>query len=182
MWLSEAAERGDVGLETGLLEYEAALLGNLALRTPGSGGADEAAPAEPDSGDDIDDLYVSLHKFGRAVEGLKRASSQPGGKGSAPENLLFGILGEIASLKEKAQIARKGEVTQFCDACAGFIQYALDNGRLQDVRIVNVLDNANITLQTVFETAGVEDNDSLESTIQLLQRPHDLLNSMPVVR
>ena len=91
------------------------------------------------------------------------------------ESRIYDILNELASLGEQAADAGKRDLSQFVSACSGFAQYVLDNSRLHDVRVVNILDNANITLQTVFETTGVEDNDSLQSTIQLLKQPKDLL-------
>ena len=176
MWLMEAAERGDAGLENGMMEYQATVLGDLVVNAFKTDSAAREIAGPRMLPDQIDNLYVSLHKFGRGVEELKRGSLEGGIFKGIQENRLYRILNELASLKEAAVAAGKEQVIHFGDACSEFIQYVLDNGLLNDVRIVNVLDNANITLQTVFEAAGIEDNDSLLSTIQLLKRPQDLLN------
>lgn len=176
MWLLEAVERGDVGLENGAMDYQAAVLGELVINAPNADGTVQGVADTGTLHGHVDDLYVSLHKFGRVMEELKRCSLEAGGFKGIQEDQLYKILGELASLKENAVAAGKEEAVQFGDACTEFIQYVLDNRLLNDVRIVNVLDNANITLQTVLEAAGIEDNDSLQSTIQLLKRPQDLLD------
>jgi hypothetical protein len=175
MWLLDVAERGDVGLENGVMEYQASMLAALLTGEDGSerGKNVEATTSLPDR---IDKLYISLHRFGRAIEELKRNSFEDGVFRSVGESQIFSLLSELASLGEHAMDAGKNDLSQFVSACNGFAQYVLDNGLLHDVRVVNILDNANFTLQTVFETAGVEDNDSLQSTIQLLNQPKDLLD------
>lgn len=175
MWLLDVAERGDVGLENGVMGYQASVLGALLTEGTGSepGKNVGAVTSLPDR---IDKLYISLHRFGRAIEELKRHSTKEGVFSSIGESWIYNLLSELASLGEHAVDAGKSDLSQFVSACTGFVQHVLDNGLLHDVRVVNILDNANYTLQTVFETAGVEDNDSLQSTIQLLNQPKDLLD------
>ena len=176
MWLVEVVERGDLGVENGVMDYQATVLGNLIVNGFKGGGASKAHRNPKQLPDKVDDLFISLHKLGRVMEELKRSSLEAGVFKGIQESQLFKILSELAPLKEHALQAEKREVARFSDACSGFIQYVLDNGLVNDVRIVNVLDNANITLQTVFEVAGGEDNDSLQSTIELLKRPGDLFD------
>jgi len=175
MWLLHIAERGEVGLENGVMDYQASVLGALIPRgiVAESGKNAGVLTLLPDQ---IDNLYISLHKFGRAIEELKRHSIEDGVFGEVEESRIYDVLNELASLGEQAVDAGKRDLSQFVSACSGFAQYVLDNRLLHDVRVVNILDNANITLQTVFETAGIEDNDSLQSTIQLLNQPKELLN------
>lgn len=175
MWLVDAVERGEVGLENGVMEFQATALSNLAVEAFNANGAVKAT-SERIASAQVDDLYVSLHKFGRLTEELKRSSLEAGVFQGINENQLYNILNELASLKENAVASGKQDAAQFGEACSEFIQYVLDNELLNDVRIINILDNANITVQTMFEAAGIEDNDSLQSTIQLLKRPKELLD------
>lgn len=171
MWLLDVAERGHVGLENGVIDYQASSLGRLLIRGPDTKVITVLPPSNR-----IDELYFAIHRFGRAIEELKNHSIASGAFKEIDEVQVYHLLNEIASLEEHAVAAGKTDLSQFTAACAGFLQYVLDNSLLQDVRVVNVLDNVNFTLQTVYETAGVEDNDSLQSTIQLLKQPKDLLD------
>jgi hypothetical protein len=175
MWLLDVAEKGEVGLENGVMDYQASVLGTLITAGTGVKSRENVAAVTP-LPDRIDQLYVSLHKFGRAIEELKRHSIGDGVFAGVEERRICDILNELASLGEHAADSGKKDLSQFVSACSGFAQYVLDNGVLHDVRVVNILDNANITLQTVFEAAGAEDLDSLQSTIQLLSQPNELLN------
>ncbi len=177
MWLLDEAERDNGNFENGVLEFHTSWFTRLILevfRTNSDGGPADPVPMM--LSDQIDELYIGLHKFGRSLEELKRQSSENGTFLGIQESQLYKILSDLASLKEHAIGAAKDDVAKFAEACGEFIQYVLDNGLLSDVRIINILDNSNITLQTVFESAGVEDNDSLQSTIDLLKRPKDLLD------
>jgi hypothetical protein len=175
MWLLDVSERGEVSFENGVMDYQASVLGALISGSAAADGAENAG-AVSSLPDRIDKLYVSLHKFGRAIEELKRHAIEDGVFGEIEENRIYDILNELASLGDHAAAAGKTDLSQFVSACSGFAQHVLDNSLLHDVRVVNILDNANITLQTMFETAGIEDNDSLQSTIQLLNQPKELLD------
>ena len=176
MWFLDKAERGDLALDTAVMDHQAESLGVLLLELLKNGQGETPPSAPKGLPDRVDSLYDALHKFGRSIEELKRNSLEGGTFARLPENQLYKILSELVSLRESASAASKEDVVQFASACSGFIQHVLDSGLLSDVRIVNLLDNANLTLQTIFEAAGMEDNDSLQSTIDLLKRPEDLLN------
>ena len=174
MWLLSVEEKGEVGLENGVLDHQASVLSDLVLQSSGDEHSSRNEPKE--LSEQLDDLFVSLHKFGKVIEELKRASFVNGEFGGIQESQLYGILNELESLKESARVADRNEAVEFAAACGVFVQYAIDGSILNDVRVVNVLDNANLTLQTIFEAVGVEDNDSLQSTIELLKQPGDLLD------
>jgi hypothetical protein len=55
------------------------------------------------------------------------------------------------------------------------VHYAIDNGAANDERVANILDNANLTLQTLRDTVGDEDHDALQNMIGLLEDPQRLL-------
>lgn len=175
MWFLDKAERGDMALDNGVMDHQAESLAMLLVDAYRNGHA-QSPPAPKTLPDQVESLYDSLHKFGRVVEELKRNSFEDGTFSGISDNQLYKILNELVLLRESASAATKDDVVQFASACSGFVQHVLDAGLLHDVRIVNLLDNANLTLQTVFEAAGIEDNDSLQSTIELLKRPDDLLD------
>jgi hypothetical protein len=175
MWLLEGAERGTMSLDDGVLDYQAMMLENLLIAKTLARGADQGTP-EPTIGREIDELYVSLHKFGRAIEGLKQHSVGEAGFKGIQESEMYALLQVLALLADQALSCGKRDLSQFAAACVGFVHYVLDNEMLHDVRVINILDNANFTLQTVFEVAGAEDLDSLTSTIELLKQPRELLD------
>lgn len=175
MWLLDGAERGTMNFDDGVLDYQASLLENLlTTRTSAKGGVN--GTPELTAPDEIDQLFVSLHKFGRTIEGLKQQSIGEGGFRGIQEVQLYALLQALALLADQADSCGKKDLSRFATACSGFIHHVLDNGLLHDVRVVNILDNSNFTLQTVFEVAGAEDHDSLSSTIQLLNQPRELLD------
>jgi hypothetical protein len=175
MWLLDGAERNESNAENGKADYEEMVLVDLVKKALRRNGVEKTPQPHSLPTAQIDDLFISLHRFGRATEELKRRSFEAGQFQGTDESLLYKILNELAVLRETAVAAGKEDVRYFAAAGTEFVQYVLDNGLFQDVRVVNVLDNANLTLQTVFEVAGVED-DSLQSTIEILQQPKDLLD------
>jgi hypothetical protein len=130
----------------------------------------EVAPDEA-----LDRFYEALHKFGRILGESKRKAYIDGAFKGIDAEVVYRILNETAALQQAADAVGKQDAKKFAEAVAGFINYALDHELLADVRIVNILENANLTLQTVLEAAGPDDFDSLSQTIELLQRPKDLL-------
>ncbi len=58
-----------------------------------------------------------------------------------------------------------------------FATHVIEHRILQDARVLHLIDTANLTLQTVLETAVAEDFDSLYQTIALLESPRTLLQS-----
>jgi hypothetical protein len=171
MWLQEVAERGTVGLENGAMDYQcSALAGILVGEKPPMREDVHEVPEQ------VDQLYDALHKLGREIDTLKRDAGDAGISRRIAEDQIYSLLNELASLREHAATAGKKDIVQFALACTEFVQYALDNNLFHDVRVVNILDNANLTLQTVFDAAGVDDNDALQSTIELLKQAKDLLD------
>lgn len=175
MWLLEGAERSTMNMDDGVLEYQAVMLENLLTANTLARGVDKGSP-EPTVGMGIDELYVSLHKFGRAIEGLKQHSISEDGFKGIQASQMYALLQVLALLADQALSCGKRDLSQFAAACGGFVHYVLDHEMLRDVRVINILDNANFTLQTVFEAASAEDRDSLTSTIELLKQPRELLD------
>jgi hypothetical protein len=68
------------------------------------------------------------------------------------------------------------DISRFAASSSTFVRYVLDRSLFDDVRVVNILDNAVLTLQTVLPSVGADDYDSLAQTNQLLADPTTLLN------
>lgn len=133
---------------------------------------DGPAPLSPLQARPVDTFFEQLHRFGRAVEGLRR----PPGEDEADADRLYRLLNATASLSSAAREAGNGRVERFCDAFSRFIHHALDERKASDVRVVNVLENANLTLQTVVESCSVQEDDTLQNMIVLLDDPRRLLD------
>lgn len=177
MWILERREKERNGQATEVMEHEAE---GLATVVDGciNGKQEETLVELPEiHATTLDAFYEALHRFGRSVQELRRRSFDGDTFRRADTEALYRILSEAASLKEVAVRDGKRDVEHFAEALSGFVQHAIDADRTSDVRVVNVLDNANLTLQTVLEAAGAEDYDSLQQTIELLQRPQDLLDA-----
>jgi hypothetical protein len=116
-------------------------------------------------------LHTALHRFGRSVEDYKRAI----GRGAVHEELLYRIAGEGEALEVAAQAAGAHLVRRFAAAAGRLVHFAIDNGAANDERLANILDNANLTLQTLRDTVGDEDHDALQNMIGLLEDPRRLL-------
>lgn len=116
-------------------------------------------------------LYGALHRFGRSVEEYRRARS----RNVTHQEHLYRVAGELEALESAAQAAGAHLVRRFATAAGQFLQFILDGNAAADDRVVNILDNANLTLQTLMETAGAEDHDALQAMIGLLEHPQRLL-------
>lgn len=174
MWQLESVEQGAPVLENGAMDYYASVLGGLLVvaqpRNPEDTSPDMSIREE------IDQMSVLLHEVGRMIEEIKRGSIESGVFKGIEESHLYKLLSELSLLGDQCVRAGRKDICHLVAACSGFIQYVVDNAIFRDVRVVNILDNTNLTLQTALETIGVEDHDALESTIQLLNQPKDLLD------
>jgi hypothetical protein len=121
------------------------------------------------------DLHDALLRFGMLLEDLRRGSFADGAFSGLPERMLERALGAAAMLRVAATAQRSRDVARFTQAFAFFAKHVLEHGILQDVRVLHLIGTANLTLQTVLETAEAEDFDSLYQTIALLESPRTLL-------
>ncbi|MGB6648805.1 MAG: hypothetical protein WBG01_09770, partial [Bacteroidota bacterium] len=86
------------------------------------------------------------------------------------------LVKETEHLHAAASVERNSDVVQFSAAFARFAQFVLEKGLLQDVRVVNFMENASLTLETAVGTTGADDYDSLTQTTELLEKPDTLLD------
>jgi len=120
-------------------------------------------------------LAQGTHAFADAVEKLKRGSSDAGGFSAISNEALDEVQREAANLQAAGTAEGSPDVVKFSGAVSIFLQYVLDHELLHDVRVVNLLDSASLTLQTAVDKIDAEDFDSLQQTTSLLEDPKSLL-------
>ncbi len=170
MWVLERPVQAYNGLEGEIMDFEVRQLTQLLAPRPGYRPELPAPPEAP-----MDALFESLHRFGREVEKLKRNTTKKEKIHATEPDALYRILNECAALEDAADKAGHPEVKRFCASFSKFTQYVIDDDRLSDGRVVNIMDNANMTLQTVLESYGAEDYDALQQMMTLLEDPQRLL-------
>jgi hypothetical protein len=175
MWSLEHASTASNELNSDVLDNEVETLTSIYKAAMLNGRTPSRKEKEADKTASVGLLYDALHDFGRVVEDVRRGSFDGEQFRGIDEERLFRILQATGSLQRAAGVAGHDEVVRFSGACSGFVQYSLDHALVHDVRIINMLENANITLQTSLATGG-EDLDSLQQTIELLQAPERLLS------
>jgi len=121
------------------------------------------------------DIRDALSRFGSALEELRRASFSDGAFSALPESILDRVIEESGLLERVASAQQSRDVARFAKAFTVFATHVREQGILQDVRVLHVIGTANLTLQTVLETAQADDFDSLYQTIALLESPQTLL-------
>jgi hypothetical protein len=121
------------------------------------------------------DVRDALFRFGSRLDELRRASFTDGVFSGLPELILERIIGEAARLQVIATVQHSRDIARFSRAFTFFATHVREHGILQDVRVLHVISTANLTLQTVLETAQARDFDSLYQTIALLESPRTLL-------
>jgi hypothetical protein len=175
MWLSERATKGLV--EEGDMDHEietlAALLGPVVVDVQ------PVLPPEPPETQDgkaYDGFHEALGKFGRTIEEFKRKSFDQASFKGIEQDLLDRILDQTAALQEAAAALGREDVVRLGIVITNFIHYVIERGLLQDVRIVNILDNTNLSLQGACDSTEPESLDALQQTVEMLQNPKNLLD------
>jgi hypothetical protein len=132
-----------------------------------------AAPAS--GGQQGADLKKGLERFAASLQAVKRTAYKDEVFAVINRSLLTALLQHVNDLGEIARRERATDIARFSAACSTFLRYVLDHEMLKDVRAVNIIDNAGLTLQTALHTAGEENFDSLQQMVQLLEDPATLL-------
>lgn len=176
MWLFEHARGHTDRFETAAIEYDVEmLLACLAGRDSASGAAGQGAPIDVGAVESLETFHDQLHRFGKVLDSVRRRAFVGDVYQGLTEDALDSIRSEAELLERAALPAGQHDVGRFARACVDFLQYAQDHALSGDVRIINMLENANLTLQTVLAAKGTEEYDSLQKNIELLQNPRDLL-------
>ena len=174
MWSLDHVGIDTNALEGTVIDYEVDALRSL-VGTLRNGERKPSGPQQIVSLKPLDDFYEALHKFGRAVEEVNRRSFEGDRFMGIDQDLLYRVLNESAALQRCAELAEKQDVVRFAEALSALVQFVVEQQVLGDVRVVNLLANANLALQTILESAGEEDYDSLQQTIELLKTGRTLL-------
>jgi hypothetical protein len=174
MWSLEHVGMDMNSLENSVIDYEVEALRSLVWMLR-NGDKKSAAIQQVTSTKPLDDFYEALHKFGRVMEELNRKSFEGESFTGIDQDLLYRVLNESAALQRCAASASQEDVVRFAEAVTTLVQFVIEQQLFGDVRVVNLLANANLTLQTILESAGDEDYDSLQQTIELLQTGRTLL-------
>ncbi len=176
MWYERQAKGIDVSsLEGRLKEMHARDLRDAVIAAFGAAAPSPAASSGPPPAPS-QDLADALVRFDAAVGVLKQRSLH-GDEFVGIEQPLVEILQEETdALRMVASADSNQDAVRFATALSIFLAYVIDKGKLGDVRTMNVIDNANLTLQTVLQAMGATDYDSLSQTTQLLENPGSLLD------
>ncbi len=136
------------------------------------------APASPGP-EEPKSIAAAVDEFGVAVEALKAGSFREGQFSEVTEDLAARLRASVQPLGRAGALEENRDVTRFADAVARFLELVRARSLARDVRVVNLLDSANLTLQTVMQTHAAEDYDSLQEITRLLENPLPLLEQQP---
>jgi hypothetical protein len=172
MWVSERPVPTSAALENDVMDYEVRQMAWILRPIAGP----ERAALPPAAERPLDELYEALHRFGKTVDGLRRAAVAKSADDDTGEaDRLYRLLNDCAALEGAATRVRNDRIVGFCRAFSRFTHYVIDEHPRPDDRVHNVLESANITLQTVLESCTPEDDDALQNMIGLLNDPQRLL-------
>lgn len=124
-------------------------------------------------------IAAAVDEFGVAVEALKAGSFREGQFSEVTEDLAAPLRASLQPLGRAGALEENRDVARFADAVARFLERVRARALARDVRVVNLLDSANLTLQTVMQTHAAEDYDSLQEITRLLEDPLPLLEQQP---
>ncbi|MBI4536019.1 MAG: hypothetical protein HY708_07050 [Ignavibacteriae bacterium] len=123
----------------------------------------------------FDTFLDALHAFGTNIEELVKRAHEGEKFHRLETNMLDRLLDETAALQTAAKMTSKDEVVHFTDVFLLFVNYVLENRIYDDPRVLTMIMNANLTLQTFVEAQDAKDGDSLEQTIELMRNPESFL-------
>jgi len=122
------------------------------------------------------DVTQGIDGFVAALRDLRRGAMEGEPFRGIQRGHLERLLQRAHDLGATADREGNLDISRFAAASSTFVRYVLDRSIYEDVRVVNILDNAVLTLQTVLPSVGADDYDSLAQTNQLLSDPATLLN------
>jgi len=122
------------------------------------------------------DLLAVLKDISARVDSLEGTPAGDGDYGGVDEQKIFGVLKSIEALQAIAAQQRKHRVLQFAIVFRNFLRFVLDRKMFSDVRIVHILEHANLSLQSILLESREEGQDTLQETTDLLKDPETLLD------
>jgi hypothetical protein len=174
MWYAEqAATVRSESASDRLVSYQIdRLLEDLLASDP-----DEKGEEEDATGSGVHDLETGVRRFAAAVANVRKDGTKGGEFVGLTRPVVEALVKETELLHSAAAVERNTDVVQFSGAFARFAHFVLEKGLLQDVRVVNFMENASLTLETAVGTTGADDYDALHQTTELLEKPDTLLDS-----
>jgi hypothetical protein len=120
-------------------------------------------------------MEKAVEAFSTSMQDLRRTSFHQEEFAGIRRAQVDELRARLEDLHRAAKERGNADVARFATACSTFLAFVVDRKLLQDVRVVNILDNAGLTLQTVLQAVGADDYDSLHQMVQLLEDPATLL-------
>jgi len=161
--------------EERLLDYQIRELYGVLLSSSRALGAVPEEPARPSPPAKKGDLEKAAEAFSTSLQDVRRTAFHQEEFTGIRRAQVDDLRGRLEDLHRGAKEQGNADVARFATACGTFVSYVVDRKLLQDVRVVNILDNAGLTLQTVLQAVGADDYDSLQQMVQLLEDPATLL-------
>jgi hypothetical protein len=124
-------------------------------------------------------MAAAVDDFGVAMEAAKRGAFHDGQFSAVTEEMTARLRSSVQPLGRAASLEENRDVARFADAVGRFLDLVRARDLSHDVRVVNLLDSANLTLQTVTQTHAAEDYDSLQEITRLLENPLPLFEQPP---
>jgi hypothetical protein len=121
------------------------------------------------------DVSQGVEEFVAALHELRRNATEGEQFREIRRDDLERLLQKAHDLGGTAQRGGSPDIARFAACASTFVRFVLDRSLSKDIRVVNILDNAVLTLQTVLPSVGADDYDSLAQTNQLLADPATLL-------
>jgi hypothetical protein len=156
--------------EERLIEYHVGKLYE-ALVNEGSGEARRTQQRVPPSGD----VSQCVDEFASMLHELRRNATEGEQFREVRRDDLEKLLQKAHNLAVTAQRGGSADIARFAASAGTFVRFVLDRSLVKDVRVINILDNAVLTVQTILPSVGADDYDSLTQTNQLLADPATLL-------
>ncbi len=154
-----------------LIDYHVEQLNRALLKEGAAPRAEQPVRRSPS-----EEIAGAINQFVISLRDLRRGAEGEGGVFEAIVREDLEALGQKArELGVTAEREKEADVSRFAVAAGTFIRYVCDRELFRDVRVVNILDNAVLTVQTVLPSVGADDFDTLTQTIQLLSDPATLL-------
>jgi len=174
MWYAEqaAAAPTESASERLVSHQLVRLLEDLLSEESGGKGEGEEKP-----GPGVRDLETGVRRFAAAVAEVRKNAYKKGEFIGPTSPAVEALVKVTELLHAAASVERNSEVVQFSAAFARFAHFVLEKGLLHDVRVINLMENASLTLETAVGTTGADDYDALCQTTELLDRPDTLLDS-----
>jgi hypothetical protein len=140
--------------------------------------SDHDAPEPQEAGLPVP-AAAAVDAFGDAVEGVKREAHRDGRFVGVSEEMLTSLRSSARTLCTSAAFEENRDLAGFAEGMGRFLELVRFRGLSGDVRVVNLLDSANLTLQTALQTHAAEDYDSLQEITRLLESPLPLFEQPP---